>query len=229
METPTSQDGPLAEALSALGSPTRLALMRAVRAPRALREIEVGTTEEGKTRPLARQTVREHLDRLIEVGVVTTRPAAREYGETVEFLVNHQALFGISEEMRTLARLRPVVEPRAETIQRAAEAPQPPERPCLVLVKGLDEGTTFELRPGERKEWIVGRRRGIAVSLDFDPSISAENARITWVDGAHHIEDHPESRNGTTVNFRLVPKGESARLQHGDLVGVGRTLLLYWA
>jgi DNA-binding transcriptional ArsR family regulator len=232
MESPGPQDAPLAEALGALASPTRLALVRALRAPRALREIEVGAADDGqKARPLARQTVREHLEKLVQVGVVSTRETRREYGETVEFVVNHQTLFALSEEMRDLARVRPVVEPQAATLH-GQEAPSPAVRgPALVLVKGVDEGATFDLaaRPEGPREWFVGRRRGLPVSLDYDPAVSSENARIWWEDGAHWVEDAPQSRNGLRLNLRVLPKGERAKLRHGDLLGVGRSLLLYWS
>lgn len=229
MESPKAEDVPLSDALSALGSPTRLALMRAVRTPRTLREIELGSLDGGHERPLARQTVREHLERLIEVGVVSTRPVVREYGDTSEFVVNHQALFGLSEEVRRLARLRPAVEPSVNTVVGGMDRPSAAPRPCLVLVKGLDEGATFDLRPREPNEWIIGRRRGVAISLDFDPSISSHNSLITWHDGHHEVQDDASSRNGTSVNFCLLQKGERVPLRNGDLIGVGRALLLYWA
>lgn len=229
MESPKAEDVPLAQALSALGSPTRLALMRAIRVPCTLHEISVGSLEGVPDRPLARQTVTGHLERLMEVGVISSRQVMRSYGETSEFVVNHQALFGLSEEVRRLARLRPAVEPTVETIHGGVERPSDVARPCLVLVRGLDEGATFDLRPGQAQEWVIGRRRGVAVSLDFDPSISSQNSIITWQGGHHELQNDASSRNGTSLNFRRLRDDEKTPLRHGDLIGVGRVLLLYWA
>lgn len=223
-------DEHLANALNALASPTRLQILRALRTPRALAEIHVRAPE--GERNIARQTVREHLNKLIQVGMVASREVDRSYGDTVEFVANHQTIFALSEEMRALSRVRPIVEPDAATVH-APTAPKPIEPGArLVVVKGLDEGTAFDLRPPAppaRGEWLVGRRRGVAVSLDFDPYISSENSRIVWEGGAHVVEDLPGSRNGTSVNFQPLARGERRALAHGDVVGVGRCILVYWS
>lgn len=226
---PSPQDESLATALGALSSPTRLQILRALRTPKTLAEIHVRAPE--ADRNIARQTVREHLNKLIQVGMVATREVDRAYGDTVEFIANHQTIFALSEEMRGLSRVRPMLEPDAATVhspsaERAVEAPGA----RLAMVKGLDEGTTFDLRPpGARGEWVVGRRRGIAISLDFDPYVSSENSRILWDGSSHLIEDLPDSRNGTTLNFRRLSRGEIHPLRHGDVVGVGRCLLVFWS
>jgi len=220
-------DEPLGLALGALSSPTRLAILRSLRTPRTLREIEIGAEEDG--RPITRQAVRRHLDTLVEAGLVTTREAGRDYGDTTEFILNHARVYGIAEDVRQMARLRPAVDPGGHTVVAGNASPTRPRGPVLILVKGADDGAAFPLDPsaGER-EWIVGRRRGVGVCLDFDATVSSENARITWRDGAHWIEDVQGSRNGTLLNLRLLVAGEPARLEHGDLVGVGRSALLYW-
>jgi DNA-binding transcriptional ArsR family regulator len=220
-------DEPLGLALGALASPTRLAILRSLRTPRTLREIEIGAEEDG--RPITRQAVRRHLDTLVESGLVTTREAGREYGDATEFILNHARVYGISEDVRQIARLRPAVDPGGDTVVAGAPAPARPQGPVLILVKGADDGAAFPIDPasGER-EWILGRRRGVAVCLDFDATVSSENARLTWRDGAHFIEDIQGSRNGTAVNLRTLAPGERARLEHGDLVGMGRSSLLYW-
>lgn len=220
----------LAETFATLGSPLRLALLRQLRTPRALGEIEVRGHRPDAGRTVARQTVKEHLDRLLQAGFVLAREAERPYGPTKEFLVNHQALFALSEDVKGLARLRASVEPPVSTTPLGAPAEPAAEGPRLVLVKGLEDGTTYDLRPrGEGPQrWVVGRRRGLAVSLDFDPFVSAENTLLTW-DGARHLaEDLPGSRNGTRVNHRLLAPGERRPLKHGDLLHVGNCALLYW-
>lgn len=97
----------------------------------------------------------------------------------------------------------------------------------LVVVKGFGEGTSFDLAPPPegRREWRVGRKGDVA--LDFDPFASRENTLIAWEDGAHWASDVPGSRNGTSVNFERLPSGARHRLETGDLLSVGHTVLVY--
>ncbi len=221
----------LAASLAALGSPVRLRIIRVLRRPSALNEIEIRSPEpDGHERPLARQGVRRHLDVLIDAGLVSVRDVHRDYGDTVEFVTNHQRMFLLSEELRALARVRPAVEPEGPTVAEGAGWSAGGSGPRLVLVKGAEDGAAFDLAPqGAEATWVVGRRRDADVSLEYDPSVSAEHAYVRWARGAHWIEDRPSNRNGTFHNFRRLPPGGSARLAHGDLIGVGRSLLLYWA
>lgn len=221
-------DATLARPLAALASPTRLALLRALRTPRTLSEIEVGP-EGREGRHIARQVVAKHLDRLREAGLVARREVARDGRDAAEYLVDHQAVFSLAEEVRALARLRPAVEPPSTTAPRAASDLAAAKGPALILVHGLDEGAAFPLpRDAPTREWTIGRRRGSDVPLDFDPSVSARHASIR-LEGSAHVARDLGSRNGTTVNFRRLAAGEPRALRHGDLLGAGRCLLLYWA
>jgi|GEM_PF-991118 len=231
-ETPEAE---LSDALAALSNPVRIALLRRLQSPKALREIDVEHPQgdpEGRSRPLARQTVKEHLEKLVPVGIVSAKPAERDYGETIEYVVNHQRVFAIAEALRELAKIRPAQEPTGHTVQRPAPpTPFKIQGPCLVLVKGLDEGRTFQLaapRTGP-KTWTIGRRRGSAIPLDFDPFVSTENAAVLWDGAGYFVQDLPESRNGTTLNFQDLPKGGRQPLATGDLIGVGRSLLMFRA
>jgi len=231
------RDEQLARAFGALANPVRLALLRAVSAPKALAQIEARTrsparTDQGRPQTIARQTVKEHLARLMEADMVHAREAERASRPVVEYALNHQALFALSEDLRDLARIRPAREPDRETADQAPARPAHRLRgQCLVLVKGIDEGRSFDLTPppAGARTWVIGRRRGLDVALDFDPFVSSENAAIVWENGAYLVEDLRESRNGTTLNFDPLPKGERHALRHGDLVGVGRTLLMFRA
>ncbi|HVM45382.1 MAG TPA: FHA domain-containing protein [Candidatus Thermoplasmatota archaeon] len=234
LEAAAPQDDALSRSLNALAHPSRLALLRQLRTPRTLREIQLrsqGADEAGRS--ISRQAVREHLDRLIAIGVVLAREAQRDYGETTEYSLNHQSLYAIAEEFRGLARLRPSSEPVAATVERRIGSPEPAraEGPSLVLVKGLDEGRAFPLAaaPGSRRQWTIGRRRGLDISLDFDPFVSTENALVVWDAGRYSVQDLPDSRNGTTLNFQPLAKGEKRELRTSDVIGVGRSLLLFRA
>lgn len=230
MQPEGARDETLSDALAALANPTRLALLRKLRAPQALGDIDLKVASPEGVRPISRQGVKEHLTRLMDLGVVTAIPSEGDARSPVLYVTNHQALFSIAEEMRLLARNRPAVEPQVETVVAAGGAKRALRRDCLVLVKGPDEGRVFDLTPpagAEGAAWSIGRRRTAHVCLDFDAHVSADHAAIEW-DGRHHLlRDLPASRNGTTVNLAPVPKDEPVRLAHGDLVGVGRTLLLY--
>lgn len=237
IETPPTDDETLAKALEALASVVRIQILRAIRAPRTVTEIKVQANRESRheglqDRLVARQTVKEHLDRLVEVGVVRTRESQRDKRSTLEYVVNHQGLFLLAESFRSLAHLRPqepvegatVMDPRRTRGHKA-------RGPCLVLVKGLDEGRTFPLataRPGSGS-WVIGRRGGLAVALDYDPYVSSENAEVVQEDGKFMVRDLPENRNGTHLNFEPLPRGGTRALQTGDIIGVGRSLLMFRA
>lgn len=222
---------PLLRCIEAIASPTRLALLRDLRSERRLGEVDVRVPEaDGRLRRLARQTIKFHLDALAEAGIVSTRPAEAEGAHGPAYSLNHQRLYALSEDIRGLARIRPAVEPEAVTMPRPASEQPRREGPRLVLLKGLDEGATFSLRPeGGAGQWVVGRSRSCDVPLDFDPSISHRNALVLWEEGRHLLEDVPGSLNGTFHNLRRLAPGERVALSHGDVVGVGRSILVYWA
>lgn len=227
MEKPLDdEERELAAALGALSNATRLAILRRLREPRGIGDIEVGG--QAAPRLLARQSVREHLDRLLEAGFVAAVPSTSDMRSPVHYVVNHQAIFALSEEVRGLARLRPAVETSNATVDGRVEARRRVEGPRLVVVKGLDEGAAFPLSPPPSPpEWVLGRKRGVGIPLDFDPFISAENSLIRLVDGVHVLEDLPHSRNGTTLNFEPLARRDGVPLAHGDVIGLGRTLLVY--
>src|SRR5438552_13247741 len=118
----STRDVDLVRALDVLASQPRLALLRQLRQARTLRDIRIFSAGDGgDERSISRQAIRDHLDRLIAIGVVQQREVEREFGPTVEYLVNHQALFALAEEVRSLARMRPIDEPRNETVRSPAE------------------------------------------------------------------------------------------------------------
>lgn len=224
-------DASLATSMAALSSPTRLSILRALRRPLIVSEIEVASAEGQGSAIISRQAVRKHLDALVEARLVSAREVVRERGETVEFSLNHQGIYALAEDIRDLARLRPLVDPAEMTIHReTGRTPPRAPGPSLLVVKGLVEGTSFDISPaGGRTEWVLGRRRGLDIALDYDPFVSSENTRFLWRDGHHVVEALPSSRNGTSLNFEALAGGEARELRHGDLISVGRTTLAYWA
>lgn len=223
-------DERLAQLLVTVGSTPRLALLRALRVPRALHEIEVEGARPDAGGVLSRQSVRAHLERLIEAELVLPLHGERSYGQTTEFLVNHARIYALGEDLKSLSRYRAAVEAPIPTSPLTASASLRGDGPRLVLVKGLDEGRSFALEApsGAPTSWVVGRRRGVEISLDFDPFVSGENAVVESREGRHTVTDIPGSRNGTWLNFERLAPSEGRGLRHGDIIGVGRSALVYW-
>lgn len=220
----------LADLLSAVANPTRLALLRQLRRPHTLGEIRIlaGQPREGlpDERTMARQGVRLHIDKLLEVGFLRSRTGWRSESEVEEFLVDHQRLFALVEEIRQLVSLRPIELDWSGETMRMGEASGPllPAAPCLVLVHGLTEGKAFPLAGADG--WIIGRQAGLAVTLDHDPFVSSRHATIVLHEGRFEIREHEGSKNGTAVNWRRVGEGRSVPLSDGDVVSVGKSLLV---
>ncbi|HET6403065.1 MAG TPA: FHA domain-containing protein [Candidatus Thermoplasmatota archaeon] len=226
----------LAEYLRALGNQNRLELLYALRRPRSVREIELHPQEvragENPERAISHQAVRDHLAKLRAIGVLTVERVERDGNVVDEYVLNHQKLFAIVEELRMLGDLRaeeaPPVQP---TIGASPAAPAKAEHgPRFVLVRGQGEGRVFALRKENLtagRGWLIGRKLGLAVSLDYDPFVSSENAEIMLTSAGYRIHDVRSSRNGTLVNFEPVPAGGSKPLAHGDVVSIGRTHLVF--
>lgn len=226
----------LAEYLKALGNPNRLEMLHALREPRSVREIELRpeAVREGENpdRAISHQAVRDHLARLRAIGVLLVERVEREGGIVDEYVLNHQKLFAIVEELRLLGELRARVPPKGERTLGAQPGPQHAEErgPHFLLVRGQGEGRVFPLRKenlSADRGWLVGRKPGLAIALDYDPFVSAENAEVLQDGRGFVLHDLPQSRNGTMVNFEPLPRGATARLRHGDIVSVGRTHLAF--
>jgi hypothetical protein len=87
-----------------------------------------------------------------------------------------------------------------------------------MLVHGPYEGKSFALDPRTAVDgqWLLGRRRGLAISLDYDPYVSLENSVVRVEQGRVVIEDLPESKNGTSVNWEPLAKGKPRALQPAE-------------
>lgn len=232
--TPIDYDG-LAEFLSALAYPARLELLHILRFPHTAGEIRLGARrghagDADEAPPSSRPSVLGHIDKLEEVGLVRSEPAERGGRSVRMFQANTLKLYAVLEDLRTVATLHAGHGPAGEatgTLDRAPSAGRM-TGPRLVLVHGLYEGRAYPLqaKPGERA-WTIGRRKGLAVSLDYDPYVSLENAVITQQGARFTVTDLKESKNGTAVNWEPLPRGGSHALRAGDVVGVGRSLLSF--
>lgn len=219
----------LADALAALGYPMRLELLDILRFPHAISELRVAPTrqdtEGSPERPVARQTVQYHLDKLIEGGFVREETVPGRAG--TRYVVNPQRVYAVIEEMRALSLMFAGRGGSGEATGTVASASrfEPMKGARLVLVHGVYEGKQFRLE-GE-SAWTVGRKPGVPICLDYDPFVSLENAVVERAGEGYAVRDLAASKNGTFVNWTRLPRGGVQRLERGDLVGVGRSLLLF--
>lgn len=89
--------------------------------------------------------------------------------------------------------------------RRAAPTTGPP----LLLVRGQREGHISRWRgePRLRPRWIVGRKLGLAASLDDAPCVSCVNAEILRSGSGDRVLDDRSSHNGALLNLKPLPRG----------------------
>ena len=91
--------------------------------------------------------------------------------------------------------------------------------PSLFVIRGNDQGSRFEF---DDPVLQLGRDAANSVQL-HDTEVSRNHAEIRNVEGVYEITDL-DSSNGTFVNGRRV---ERQRLDSGDQIRLGKTLMLY--
>lgn len=219
----------LAGYLKALAHPARLEILWRLRIPAKSADVVVrprrrdaGLAEE---RPMSRQSVEGHMTTLEEVGVINRVPEAE--GGAGEWVTSHQRVFALVEDMRRLSAIRPASRVDVDaTMEEAAPATVSwPKGPKLVLVSGPWEGRVFDLA-GDGP-WTVGRSRESDVALTYDPFVSAEHARVSRDGETFALDGAAGARNAARVNFAPIREGAPRRIAPGDIVGVGRSLLVF--
>lgn len=233
----------LSVVLSALGNKQRLDILRQLTTPRHVGEIEALREESsnGEVRevPLTRQAILSHIEKLEDVGLVDTRVAQGKGSHTKEYLLREDRLFMVLEEVRTLGNLamEAVTEQVPDrTLVRRTEIEQPEREDALahlILIRGIREGRVFPLHSkDDPAQWWIGREHKVGdelvdVPLEYDLFISRKHAVLKHEDKRFVLRD-AESLNGTTVNWsQQLRGGEEVELEHGDVIGVGRSLLLF--
>jgi two-component system NtrC family sensor kinase len=93
--------------------------------------------------------------------------------------------------------------------------------PSLFVIRGIDQGTRFELK---ERELGLGRDASNRVQL-HDTEVSRHHAELRVIDNAHVLIDL-NSSNGMFVNGKRVARH---RLYSGDQVQMGSTFMLYTA
>lgn len=233
MEAPRSRYAALARHLEALASETRLELLHDLTTPHAIHEIRVQPAQprgdENPERALSRQAITRHITHLQGVGLIRRlREGPKERGD--EYVVNHERLFALVDEIRTLARIRPrldqPLEPGRTIDHRGARPRELPPPPRLVLAFGRDEGVGWSLAGAAGSRWRIGRGAACEIRLDYDPFLSVEHCALSR-DPRGFVLTDAGSRNGTSVNWTRLPDSGSHVLAAGDLIIAGRCVLAF--
>lgn len=219
--------------LQALAHGRRLELLNILQVPHALAEIRItpGKNRAGERpdRPASRQAIQRHIEILQDIGVIISgQPTG---GGSKQFVVDRQRVFQVLEELRRVGTITAgaFVSRDATAHADAVVEPQAEVGPKLVLVHGFVEGKVFPLRRASLTNagaWVIGRKAGVHVCLDYDPFVSLVNSEIGIEDERFYVRDLGISRNGTTVNWRRIGSDPVA-LRPGDVIGVGRSLLAF--
>lgn len=216
----------LANGLKALANAKRLHLLRFLARPHYLEEI---ASELG----VARQTAQEHVQQLVELGLLQSVRGRGDHGPVNDYVVVPQRMFALLERLERVAGVtldldeEEGVDFRMPTAM-AATAPETPKEhdlPRLVLVRGMRLGQTTPLTGNG--PWLLGRDPHAAVGLDYDPYVSTRHAEVRRTPGGGWEVVDLYSSNGTFVDWKQVPRGTTAKLENGAVLRVGKSLLVF--
>ncbi|MHB8586896.1 MAG: FHA domain-containing protein [Thermoplasmatota archaeon] len=209
--------------LKALAHPSRLALVTYLREPHYLEEI-------ASTLKLSRTAAKEHVDSLLAAGFIRDRKGTRPTGTVVEYELVLAQIFDLLEELREDAQLeaRPDASYAPRTTGGADVLPgfDRSGAPELLVVSGLRPGLRRDLARSMSLPAIIGRQPDAQVVLDWDRKVSNRHAQVAQNGGIFEITDL-FSTNGTRLNGVLLRGGQPVPLRPGDLIQMGRTLLLF--
>lgn len=220
-----------------LANESRLSLLSTLRTPKTVDELLLSPSEaRGEDRsegPISRQAVQRHLDVLLDAGLVKRESSRRGVGRSgYAYVLDHTRVFAIVEEIRALTAYQSTMS--ADLVQTQSGPTSPRDMweagPKLVLVHGVREGQAFPLRGSDLRDgrgWIIGRSASAHAALAYDPFVSSEHTEIIRSTNGYTILALPSARNGTSLNWQQLPRGGHMPLQTGDIIMVGRSLLLF--
>lgn len=214
----------LATDLKALAHEKRVRLLAFLLEPRSLEEM---ASELG----VARQTAHEHVQQLLDVGLVARLERA-EGRAGMTFVAVPARIFQLYESVGELGGLtaEPDIRPDRVMLTQADAAKGAPavrdaDMPRLVVVHGMRIGRTRILQ-GDGP-WLLGRDPHASICVDYDPYASAKHAEVRRAPGGGFLLADLYSSNGTVVDDRTLPRGASERLENGAIVRIGRTLISF--
>lgn len=213
--------------LSALAHLHRVRLLQGLTEPRYGEELGelLGTT---------RQNALKHVQQLEDRGFVRRLDGQRASGPVVEYQVVPKRLFALTVALSELCRLEPRGGPQRRRDEPTMDDPSPPGNDVgepfslgarLLVLNGPASGRSLELGP-DRNRLTVGRDKDRDLALAADPFVSSHHAEVHATVNGHSLVD-VFSANGTFHNFKRLPKGGRVPLRVGDVVGIGRTQLVY--
>ena len=219
MQEPINPDA-IATDLRALAHEKRVRMLHFLLEPRSLEEI-------ASHLGVARQTAHEHLQHLLETGLVVRLGTDQR---SMTFASVPQRLFQLYETIGRLGSLETRHDERA--VSRLATEPDRPaagparddDLPRLTIVHGMRIGQRILLQ-GDGP-WVIGRDPAATVCVDYDVYASTRHAEVRRAPGGFALADLYSS-NGTTLDWRPVQRGGQEPLPNGCIVGVGRTLLSF--
>jgi putative methionine-R-sulfoxide reductase with GAF domain len=94
--------------------------------------------------------------------------------------------------------------------------------PKFIIIEGPLKGQTIELGEGA---FFFGRNPKINDIEILDITVSRKHFKISKIDENLFIEDL-KSKHGTIVNGKLIKPGEGFRIKEGDLITIGKTVML---
>lgn len=220
----------LALDLAALAYPARLELLKQLHVPRTLSELRVRARrgEGAEVRPSSMQAILAHVEKLRERALVTVGRVASHGRELTTYAVDPQRLYAIVEALRAVGAQHAGRGKSADETGTLQDAPSgmDAQGPRLVVVHGWYEGHAFLLEG--RGAWVLGRDPRADAAVDYDPFVSSRNSTIERTAFGYRVRDEKGSKNGTSVNWKRLPAGGARDLQHGDVIGVGKTLLVFY-
>lgn len=213
----------LAGALKVLGNAKRLRLLHFLTQPHYLEEI-------ASELKMARQTAQEHVEQLVDLGVIQRVRGRRDHGPVTDYVVVPQRLFALYEDVGKLGVLHPEVagdplmRPMTTPMATGVPAPREQDLPRVTIVHGMRIGQTVPL--GGQGPWLLGRDPAAPVCLDYDPFVSTRHAEVRRVAGGFELADLYSS-NGTFVDWKRVSRGGAQKVENGSVLRLGKTLLLF--
>lgn len=216
----------LAGYLRVLGNAKRLRLLQFLVEPHYIEEI-------ASELKMARQTAQEHIQQLLDIGVVKRNRGRRDHGPVTEYVVVPQRLFAVGVQLGDLGGLEPEGGPKKRIVERTQAtpgeepAPEPAAAPGahLLVLSGPNAGSVFPL-VGSGPRWTIGREEDRDLRITHDPFVSGTHAEVQRGPTGLVLVD-VYSSNGSFVNFRRLPRGGRVPIRTGDVLGIGRTLLVY--
>jgi DNA-binding transcriptional ArsR family regulator len=228
----------VAACFKALAHPNRLKLLEELARPRTVREIELHPARDGeRDRVLTTQGVRHHLRQLEECGLVRVADSRQLEGTNFTYESDPRRLFQAAELALALASGARAREwPRNGNGNGSGSRGHTPRGndvsgPRLTLCHGVDSGRVFSLRradlPGEDLGWVIGNGAEAHVSLEYDRDVASHHCEILPTSDGFELLDLRASSGSTHLNWERRQRGGEAELAHGDMIGVGRSLLLF--